>query len=118
MKPIQRLIIDTVRQHDNETHKPTSAVLCWFVEHSNVVDSVRLGEWDTTTNPDYEFDIRGNKNCAPEHLDVAVESAIPHPMYAPNSRNQLHDIALLHRGHQRNLAEFHPKIKEKLQIFK
>uniref|UniRef100_A0A1B0FFU3 CLIP domain-containing serine protease n=1 Tax=Glossina morsitans morsitans TaxID=37546 RepID=A0A1B0FFU3_GLOMM len=67
---------------------------------------VRLGEWDTTTNPDCEVDIRGNKDCAPEHLDVAVESAIPHPMYAPNSRNQLHDIALLRLARRVTFTDF------------
>lgn len=56
---------------------------------------VRLGEWDTTTNPDCEIDVRGEKDCAPEHIDVAVERAIPHPQYNPSSRNQVHDIALL-----------------------
>uniref|UniRef100_A0A1A9UFJ1 CLIP domain-containing serine protease n=1 Tax=Glossina austeni TaxID=7395 RepID=A0A1A9UFJ1_GLOAU len=67
---------------------------------------VRLGEWDTTTNPDCEFDIRGNKDCAPEHVDVAVERAIPHPMYAPNSRNQLHDIALLRLARRVAFTDF------------
>ncbi|XP_075147894.1 serine protease ea-like [Haematobia irritans] len=56
---------------------------------------VRLGEWDLTTNPDCEVDIRGEKDCAPEHIDLRVERAIPHPQYDPNSRNQANDIALL-----------------------
>ncbi|XP_037818581.1 serine protease easter-like [Lucilia sericata] len=56
---------------------------------------VRLGEWDTTTNPDCEIDVRGERDCAPEHLDIRVEQAIPHPQYNPSSRNQVNDIALL-----------------------
>lgn len=56
---------------------------------------VRLGEWDTTTNPDCETDVRGEKDCAPEHIDVLIERAIPHPQYNPSSKNQVHDIALL-----------------------
>lgn len=56
---------------------------------------VRLGEWNTQTNPDCEIDVRGEKDCAPEHIDVGVESAIPHPLYNPGSRNQVNDIALL-----------------------
>ncbi|XP_053946959.1 serine protease easter-like isoform X4 [Anastrepha ludens] len=56
---------------------------------------VRLGEWDTTTNPDCEIDVRGEKDCAPPYSDVPVEKAIAHPQYVPESRNQFHDIALL-----------------------
>ncbi|XP_005185522.1 serine protease easter [Musca domestica] len=57
--------------------------------------AVRLGEWNLKTNPDCEIDIRGEKDCAPEYIDVRVERAIPHPLYDPNSRNQANDIALL-----------------------
>lgn len=57
--------------------------------------AVRLGEWNLQTNPDCEIDVRGEKDCAPEHIDVRVERAIPHPLYNPNSRNQVNDIALL-----------------------
>nr|XP_036223913.1 serine protease easter isoform X6 [Bactrocera oleae]XP_036223914.1 serine protease easter isoform X6 [Bactrocera oleae] len=60
-----------------------------------LVSAVRLGEWDTKTNPDCEVDVRGEKDCAPPHIDVPVESAIPHPRYDPNSLNQVNDIALL-----------------------
>ena len=56
---------------------------------------VRLGEWDTNTNPDCEIDRRGEKDCAPEHLDIRVENAISHSQYNPRSRNQANDIALL-----------------------
>lgn len=56
---------------------------------------MRLGEWDTNTNPDCEVDVRGERDCAPEHIDVRIERAIPHPQYDPNSRSQVNDIALL-----------------------
>ncbi|XP_037932533.1 serine protease easter-like [Teleopsis dalmanni] len=56
---------------------------------------VRLGEWDTTSNPDCEVDVRGKQDCAPEHIDVTVEQTIPHPQYNPSSKNQANDIALL-----------------------
>lgn len=56
---------------------------------------VRLGEWDTSTNPDCETDTRGKRECVPEHLDVPVEQKISHPQYNSNARNQLNDIALL-----------------------
>ncbi|XP_067616863.1 serine protease easter isoform X4 [Eurosta solidaginis] len=56
---------------------------------------VRLGEWDTTTNPDCEIDVRGERDCAPPYLDVRVEKSISHPQYNPNSRNQINDLALL-----------------------
>lgn len=59
------------------------------------LSGVRLGEWDVTTNPDCEIDVRGEKDCAPEHVDVGVVQTIPHPMYDPNAKNQANDIALL-----------------------
>ncbi|XP_053946957.1 serine protease easter-like isoform X2 [Anastrepha ludens] len=59
------------------------------------ISTVRLGEWDTTTNPDCEIDSTGAKDCAPPHIDVPVELAIPHPKYDPLSINQINDIALL-----------------------
>lgn len=48
-----------------------------------------------TTNPDCEVDVRGEKDCAPPHIDVPVENAITHPKYDPKSLNQVNDIALL-----------------------
>lgn len=59
------------------------------------LSGVRLGEWDTATNPDCEVDVRGEKDCAPAHLDVKVEQTLPHPQYDPLSKDQLNDIALL-----------------------
>lgn len=54
-----------------------------------------MGEWDTQTDPDCEVDVRGQQDCAPPHIDIAVEKTIPHPDYNPASRNQVNDIALL-----------------------
>ncbi|CAD6992754.1 unnamed protein product [Ceratitis capitata] len=59
------------------------------------ISTVRLGEWDTNTNPDCQVDARGVKNCAPTHIDVPIEKAIPHPKFDPRSTNQVNDIALL-----------------------
>ncbi|XP_032596341.1 serine protease easter [Drosophila grimshawi] len=67
---------------------------------------VRLGEWDTTTDPDCETDIRGMKDCAPPHLDVPVERTIPHPSYDPGSKNQINDIALLRLSRQIEYTDF------------
>ncbi|XP_055700071.1 serine protease easter-like isoform X2 [Phlebotomus papatasi] len=51
---------------------------------------VRLGEHDTSKNPDCEED-----DCAPTPKDILIEDRIPHPNYIPTSRNQRNDIALL-----------------------
>ncbi|XP_022211190.2 transmembrane protease serine 9 [Drosophila obscura] len=67
---------------------------------------VRLGEWDTATDPDCEVDVRGMKDCAPAHLDVPVERTIPHPSYIPSSKNQVNDIALLRLGSQVEYTDF------------
>ncbi|XP_017849680.1 serine protease easter [Drosophila busckii] len=70
------------------------------------LSGVRLGEWDTTTDPDCEVDVRGMKDCAPAHLDVPVERTIPHPSYDPFSKNQVNDIALLRLGRQIEYTDF------------
>lgn len=67
---------------------------------------VRLGEWDTATDPDCEVDVRGMKDCAPPHLDVPVERTIPHPSYDPGSKNQLNDIALLRLARRIEYTDF------------
>ncbi|XP_055691133.1 uncharacterized protein LOC129794355 [Lutzomyia longipalpis] len=50
----------------------------------------RLGEHDTTKDPDCEED-----DCAPTPKDILIAERIPHPNYNPTSRNQRNDIALL-----------------------
>ncbi|KAH8385649.1 hypothetical protein KR200_005317, partial [Drosophila serrata] len=60
-----------------------------------VLNSVRLGEWDTRTDPDCETQTNGKRVCAPNHIDIEVEKAILHERYVPNSVDQRNDIALL-----------------------
>lgn len=55
---------------------------------------VRLGEWDTRTNPDCEHFV-DEKVCSDGHKDVAIEQSIPHPEYKRSSFKKLHDIALI-----------------------
>lgn len=56
---------------------------------------VRLGEWDTTSNPDCTRERSGKTDCNDPFVDVQVSEIIPHPQYPGNARDQLHDIALL-----------------------
>ncbi|KAH8419185.1 hypothetical protein KR222_009242, partial [Zaprionus bogoriensis] len=57
--------------------------------------SVRLGEWDTSTEPDCVVELTKKRICAPLHMDIEVEKRILHELYVPNSIDQMHDIALL-----------------------
>ncbi|XP_065371856.1 serine protease easter-like isoform X2 [Calliphora vicina] len=57
--------------------------------------SVRLGEWNLTSNPDCEIDTRGRKDCVDPHRDVLIDYAIAHPLYVRTSKDQYHDIALI-----------------------
>ncbi|XP_016977946.2 spaetzle-processing enzyme [Drosophila rhopaloa] len=57
--------------------------------------SVRLGEWDTRTDPDCAVQLNNKRICAPNHIDIEVERFIIHEQYAPNSVDQKNDIALL-----------------------
>lgn len=52
--------------------------------------AVRLGEWDTESNPDCDVG-----DCSEPVVDVDVEQLIPHEAYNTNSKTQENDIALL-----------------------
>ncbi|SPP88304.1 melanization protease 1 [Drosophila guanche] len=56
---------------------------------------VRLGEWDTSTNPDCTTEKNGRSDCNALYVDNPVVERVPHPQYPGNARDQLHDIALL-----------------------
>ncbi|XP_017874639.1 PREDICTED: serine protease easter [Drosophila arizonae] len=56
---------------------------------------VRLGDWDTTSNPDCITGRNGKTDCNDPYVDVGVSERIPHPQYPGNTRDQFHDIALL-----------------------
>lgn len=67
---------------------------------------VRLGEWDTTTNPDCVKERSGKTDCNDPYVDVQVTEVIPHPQYPGNARDQLHDIALLRLRTQVAFTDF------------
>lgn len=66
---------------------------------------VRLGEWDTTTNPDCEEEAN-ERVCNDKHVDVPVTEVIVHENYLPDSRHQQHDIALLRLDRQIKFTDF------------
>lgn len=55
---------------------------------------VRLGDWDTRTNPDCRDDVSGTV-CNDPYVEVPVAQIIVHEQYNPDSNNQPNDIALL-----------------------
>lgn len=60
---------------------------------------VRLGEWDTRSDPDCS-----KEGCAPSHKDIATVQSIPHPDYA--SHNDPNDIALLRLAESVQFSDF------------
>lgn len=64
--------------------------------------SVRLGEWDTST----EIDCNDDDICAPKPQDIAVVEQISHEGYMPNSQAQQDDIALLRLERSVTLTDF------------
>ena len=68
--------------------------------------AVRLGEWDTFTNPDCDDSFINEKVCSFPHIDVGIEETIIHENYAPLSYNQHNDIALLRLSFKVIFTEF------------
>ncbi|XP_076392709.1 uncharacterized protein LOC100882895 [Megachile rotundata] len=59
------------------------------------LDSVRLGEYDTNSNPDCVTDGEDGMVCADAVVNVGIEEQISHEKYDPLRRDQRYDIALL-----------------------
>lgn len=59
------------------------------------LQSVRLGEYNTGTNPDCIPDGEESMICADEPMSVPVEGQFVHEGYEPKSTDQHNDIALL-----------------------
>ncbi|XP_034938681.1 CLIP domain-containing serine protease 2-like [Chelonus insularis] len=68
--------------------------------------SVRLGEYDTSTDNDCISDGRGSQVCAPPPIAVGVEEQIAHEDYNPTSRDQKNDIALLRLSQDVSFTDF------------
>ncbi|KAJ8681368.1 hypothetical protein QAD02_017155 [Eretmocerus hayati] len=62
--------------------------------------SVRLGEWDTTSDPDCSEENKPlssspDLECAPKFLSIPIEKTHPHPFFNTRSFSKHHDIALV-----------------------
>lgn len=68
--------------------------------------SVRLGEWNLTTNPDCVEDVLGHKECVDPHKDVLIDYAIAHPLYVPTSKDQFNDIAIIRMAQSVKFTDF------------
>ncbi|XP_070509695.1 CLIP domain-containing serine protease B4-like [Chironomus tepperi] len=56
---------------------------------------VRLGDWDTTTNPDCQADIYEEQRCNDPYVEIEIENIIVHEDYNASSRMRYNDIALI-----------------------
>ncbi|KAH8395900.1 hypothetical protein KR215_009774, partial [Drosophila sulfurigaster] len=71
------------------------------------IQTVRLGEWDTTTNPDCQVpNAFENTVCAPRYQDVPVEQLIVHSRYNRSDSSQTNDIAMIRLGEEVELSDF------------
>lgn len=70
------------------------------------VVAVRLGEHNTATDPDCIPYGENDVVCAPRYLRLGVEEQIVHEDYAPTSRRQLNDIALLRLDQEVDFNDF------------
>ncbi|XP_066996926.1 phenoloxidase-activating enzyme 1 isoform X2 [Anabrus simplex] len=72
----------------------------------NTLVSVRLGEYDTTTDIDCVEELTGDMTCAPPPVDVEIEQQIPHPEYSRFMTNQYNDIGLLRLAQDVRFTEY------------
>ena len=79
-------------------------------EKHATISGVRLGEWNTNTDPDCQVLRNGVKACADPHLDVGIEKIHVHPNYQPNTNNegpfQYNDIALIRLDRNIHFTDF------------
>ncbi|XP_034488047.1 serine protease easter isoform X2 [Drosophila innubila] len=71
------------------------------------IHAIRLGEWDTVTNPDCQVNgASGNVDCAPSYQDVLVEEVIVHPLYNKDAASQTNDIAMVRLRDPAQLSDY------------
>ncbi|EDW42160.1 serine protease easter [Drosophila sechellia] len=71
------------------------------------ITAVRLGEWDTSTNPDCQYHEDSKvADCAPPYQDIAIEELLPHPLYNRADKTQINDIALIRLASPAKLNDF------------
>ncbi|KRT80413.1 Trypsin [Oryctes borbonicus] len=66
---------------------------------------VRLGEWNTETDPDC-YGGGTVKVCSEKPQDFGIEEAIPHPDYVEEARDRYHDIALIRMDGNARFSKF------------
>ena len=73
----------------------------YFFSSKFLSTSVRLGEWDLSSESDCMDDI-----CADSAIDVPIEKIIQHENYQSSAKNLLNDIALIRLAQKVNFTEF------------
>jgi Trypsin len=70
------------------------------------LSTIRVGEWDLTTERDCDSKYEGENICNNGAQDIPIEERIPHPQYDPNANNQHHDIALIRLAQPIEYSEY------------
>ncbi|CAD6992971.1 unnamed protein product [Ceratitis capitata] len=69
------------------------------------LDSIRLGEWDISTDPDCFPSADGKGRCVDPYVEVKIERIIIHEKYIPHSQSEFYDIALLRMAESVNYSD-------------
>ncbi|EDW00537.1 serine protease easter [Drosophila grimshawi] len=64
-----------------------------FLKGARVLTGARLGEWNTTSNPDCVTYRNGKQECAPPYIQATIDLQVTHEEF--DLGNLTHDIALL-----------------------
>jgi len=96
---LSRLILNALSNYFDCRFVVTAAHCVSKIRDTWKLSFVRVGEWDTNSDPDCD-----SGKCNPSHQDIPIETVYLHNEYDKSKTNQHNDIALLKLAHEAVLS--------------